>query len=49
MMEGRMLGKRSPGRPRIGMLDVLFEKNTYRAIKRRDEDRSAWRSWTPRT
>jgi hypothetical protein len=43
VMEGRMVGKRAPGMPRIGMLDVLLEKDTYGAMKRRAEDRSGWR------
>jgi len=41
VMEGRMLGKRGPGRRRTGMLDQLFKKNTYGAMIRRNEDRSA--------
>jgi len=48
-MEGRMLGNRGLGRPRVGMLDELIEKETYGAMKRRTEDRSAFRTWTPRT
>ena len=48
MIEGRMEGRRSRGRPRIGMLDVLKE-GSYERMKRRAEDRVAWRSWVPKT
>jgi len=48
MLEGRMVGKRARGRPRIGMLDELKEKS-YEEMKRRAEDRELWRSWLPRT
>jgi len=33
MMEGRMFDKRGLGRPLIGMMDELFEKDTYGAMK----------------
>ena len=49
VIEGRMVGKRGPGRPRIGMLDELLEKDTYGAMKRRAEDRSGWRVGVPWT
>ena len=29
VLEGKMVGKRGPGRPRIGMLDKLLERDTY--------------------
>jgi len=32
-MEGRTLSKRGLGRPRVKMLDELFEKDTYGAIQ----------------
>jgi len=35
-----MLGRRGSGKPHIGMLDLLFAKKTYGAMKRRGEDRS---------
>jgi len=42
-MEGRMLGKLDPERPCIGMLKELIKKDKKRTMKRRAEDRSAWR------
>src|SRR5271163_386611 len=45
VIEGRMEGKRGPGRPRIGVLDDLLERDAYAAMKRRAEDRSGWRVW----
>jgi Reverse transcriptase (RNA-dependent DNA polymerase) len=48
VIEGRMEGKRSRGRPRIGMLDELKE-GSYANMKRRAEDRAKWRIWKPRT
>jgi len=38
-----MIGKRVPGRPRIGMLHKLVEKDTYGSMKRRAEERTGWR------
>ena len=40
VIEGKMVGKREPGRPRIGMLDELLERDTYGNMKRRVEDRT---------
>jgi len=37
-MEGRMKGKRTRGKRRIGMIDELME-GTYMEMKRRAEDR----------
>ena len=48
VLEGRFLGKRPKGRPRIGMIDELKE-NSYCEMKRRAEDRELWRSWMPTT
>ena len=48
VMEGRMEGKRSRGRPRTGMLDDLIGK-TYGDMKRKAEDRDDWKSWVPWT
>jgi len=44
-----MLGKRGSGiaHARIRILDELFQKDMYGAIKRKAEDRSAWRILTP--
>ena len=48
VMEGRMVGKRPRGRPRVGMLNELYD-GSYGDMKRRAEDRERWRSWVPRT
>ena len=48
VMEGRMLGKRGRGRPRIGMIDEIKE-GSYVKMKRRAEVREQRRQWTPRT
>ena len=42
VLEGRMEGKRPRGRPRFGMIDDLKE-GSYVKMKRRAEDRVAWR------
>ena len=47
VMEGKMVGKRPRGRPRIGMLEELKE-GSFENIKRRAENREEWRSWVPR-
>jgi exonuclease III len=55
VLEGRMEGERGKGRPRFGMVTDLMEKkrnkkdNPYANMKRKAEDREAWRSWMPRT
>jgi len=43
VMAVRMLGRRAPRNPCIGMLDELIKNDTYGAMKQRSEDRSAWR------
>jgi len=48
VLKGRMEGKRTRGRRRIGMIDELME-GTYRQMKKRAEDRVDWRSWIPWT
>jgi len=48
IMEGRMEGKRTRGRKRLGMIDELKE-DSYEMMKRRAEDREGWRCWMPRT
>ena len=48
VIEGRMEGRRGRGRPRTGMLDDLKE-TSYVNMKRRAEDREAWKVWVPRT
>ena len=49
VMEGKMEGKKGPGRKRIGMIDDLIEKERYGDLKRRVEDRQGWRVWLPGT
>lgn len=48
VLEGRMEGKRCRGRRRIGMLDELIEES-YDEMKRRAQNRHAWKCWLPRT
>jgi hypothetical protein len=48
VLEGRMVGKKPRGRPRMGMIDDLKE-GSYTEMKRRAEDRDKWRAWMPRT
>ena len=48
VIEGRMEGKRSRGRPRAGMLDELVVVS-YGDTKRRAENKGEWRSWIPWT
>ena len=45
VLEGRMMGKRVRGRPRIGMLDELME-SSFVKMKRRAE---GWKEFDPRT
>ena len=47
IIEGRMEGKRTRGRKRIGMLNDLIGDGSYVQMKRRAEDRSGWRNWKP--
>ena len=49
VMEGKMEGKRGPGRRRIGTIDDLLWKERYGDLKRRAEDRRGWRVWLPGT
>ena len=49
VMEGKMEGKRGPGRKLIGIIDDLLEKERYGVLKRRAEDRQGWRVWLPGT
>ena len=48
VMEGRMEGKRTRGRPRKSMLEELMEDG-YVRMKRNAQDRLAWREWVPGT
>ena len=49
VIEGKMDGKRSRGRPRIGMLEELKEGKSYQQLKRRAENRSEWKCYVHRT
>jgi len=46
ILEGRMDRKSLRGRPRFGMIDDLKE-GSHVKMKRRAEDRVAWRCWMP--
>src|SRR5277367_1279237 len=48
VIEERIEGKRTVGRPRMGMLDDLKE-GSYEKMKRRADHREVWRNWKPRT
>src|SRR5206468_12638086 len=48
VLEGRMMGKRVRGRPRIGMLDELME-GSFVKMKRRAEERELWKEFVPGT
>ena len=39
IIEGRIIGKRPPGRPRAGMLDRVKDGSSYIVAKRRSLDR----------
>src|SRR5579864_9141289 len=47
-LEGRMVGKKPRGRPRMGTIDDLKE-GSYTEMKRRPEDSDKWRAWMPST
>ena len=49
VIDGKMVGKRGPRRPRIGMLNELLERDTNGNMKRRAEDWTGWRDWMPWT
>src|SRR5579863_120853 len=48
VIEGRMEGKPTKRRKRIGMIDELKEES-YQDMKQRAKNRVSWRSWIPRT
>jgi hypothetical protein len=48
VMEGRMEGKKTRGRPRTGMLTELI-RGSYGKMKRMAENREEWRCWMPWT
>jgi len=49
-VEGRMIGKRSKGRKRLGMqLNEFLKESSYAEPKRKAENRNEWRIWKPRT
>ena len=50
VMEGRMLGKKVPGRPRMTAMDWMMNKKdqqTYKKLKDRVQDRRGWQLWIP--
>ena len=48
VLEGRMEGSKTRGRPRLGMLDDLIT-HSYVNLKRKAEDREGWKSYMPWT
>ena len=48
VLEGRMVGKRPRGRPRMGMIDYVLDE-TYGDMKRKTENRESLRVWKPGT
>jgi len=48
VMEGRILGKKGPGRPRTRMLNKLVENKTYGAMNIGPSFQK-WKFWTPWT
>ena len=46
VIEGRMEGKRTRGRPQKGMLDELIG-SSYGDMKKRAEGREEWKIWMP--
>ena len=46
VMDGRMEGKRTRGRPRKGMLDEFLEDGSYAQMKWRAHNRESWMPWT---
>ena len=44
IIEGRFEGKHSRGRKRIGMFDILLRGENFEIMKRRTNDRIAWRN-----
>jgi hypothetical protein len=57
VLEGRMLGSKPQGRPRMGMIELREvrmkgnrkENESFESMKRRVEDREGWRVFVPRT
>lgn len=48
VIEAKMEGKKTRGRPRIGMLEEIKE-GSFAKMKRKAEDRNQWSCWMPRT
>lgn len=47
IIEGKMEGKRTRGRKRMGMFSDLIGSGDYGQLKRRAENRRRWRNWKP--
>jgi hypothetical protein len=50
VIEGRMIGKKAVGRPRLMMLDWMQDKQNkqgYKEIKEKAQNRSEWHHWNP--
>jgi len=45
VIEGRIQGKPTRGRKRVGMLTGLIGKEDYASLKRKAQDRNQWRNW----
>src|SRR6218665_2198444 len=49
VIEGRMIGKITRGRKRLGMLNEFLKESSYAELKRKAENRKEWRIRKPRT
>src|SRR5260221_12726989 len=48
VLEGRIQGKKVPGRPRIMTLDWMKDKDRgYKEVREKAQNRTEWNHWTP--